>query len=170
MAAASAVKSSVCTLDDDRVAAGAPSARAVASDTTAFTPPMPSVPNATTGSRLRRPPGREHRAAERDLVQLAHRVGDGDAAVRHALPQGVAAPVGRAANDRNCDGSTPTTAVAAPLTGILTASIRSACTSPGSRDTAVSSPAGSENGATTSRSAWTVRRSGATGARRGPPR
>ena len=73
-----------------------------------------------------------------------------------------AAPVGRAANDRNCPGSTPTTAVSLPLTRILTASIRSAATIPGSRDTAVSSPADSENGATMSRSAWTLRRSGAT--------
>ena len=51
MAAASAVKSSVRTLTTIALPAGAPSARAVASDTTAFTPPMPSVPNATTGSR-----------------------------------------------------------------------------------------------------------------------
>jgi hypothetical protein len=73
-----------------------------------------------------------------------------------------AAPVGRAANDRNCPGSTPTSAVSVPLTFILTASIGSAATMPGSRDTAASSPPGSENGATMSRSGWIVRRSGAT--------
>ena len=39
----------------------------------------------------------------------------------------LAAPVGRAANDRNCDGSTPSTAVEVPLIRILTASMRSAC-------------------------------------------
>ena len=45
----------------------------------------------------------------------------------------LAAPVGCAANERNCDGSTPTTAVSDPLIRILTASIRSAATMPGSR-------------------------------------
>ena len=78
----------------------------------------------------------------------------------------LAAPVGCAANERNCDGSTPSTAVAAPLTGIRNASMRSACTMPGSLPTAATSPPGSENGATTSRSGWTLRRNGATGARR----
>ena len=52
MAVESAVKFSVRTLTTIALPAGAPSARAVASDTTALTPPMPSVPNATTGSRL----------------------------------------------------------------------------------------------------------------------
>ena len=52
--------------------------------------------------------------------------------------------------------------MAAPLTGMRTASMRSACTMPGSLPTAASSVPGSENGATTSRSGWTVRRSGAT--------
>ena len=51
-AAASAVKSPVRTLTTIAFPAGAPSARAVASDTTALTPPMPSVPNATTRSRF----------------------------------------------------------------------------------------------------------------------
>ena len=73
-----------------------------------------------------------------------------------------ARPVGFAANERNCDGSTPTTAVSDPLIRILTASIRSAATMPGSAVTAPSSECGSENGATMSRSAWTVWRSGAT--------
>jgi hypothetical protein len=50
MAATSAVKSAVLTLATIALPAGAPSWRAVASDITALTPPIPSVPNATTGS------------------------------------------------------------------------------------------------------------------------
>ena len=95
---------------------------------------MPSVPNATTGSRFARPPGGGDRAAERDLVQLAHRVGDGDARrPRRPARARSTAPVGRAANERNCDGSTPRPRSSAPLTCIRTASIRSAATTPGSR-------------------------------------
>ena len=45
------------------------------------------------------------------------------------------APVGRAANSRNTDGSTPSTAVEDPLTDIRTASIRSVATTPGIRPT-----------------------------------
>ena len=57
MAAESAVKSLVRTLTTIALPAGAPSAWAVASDTTALTPPMPSVPKATTRSRFAvRPP------------------------------------------------------------------------------------------------------------------
>ena len=50
----------------------------------------------------------------------------------------------------------------APLIRILTASICSVAVTPGSRERAVSSECGSVNGATISRSAWSVRRSGAT--------
>ena len=72
------------------------------------------------------------------------------------------APVGRAANSRNTEGSTPSTAVEDPLTGIRTASIRSDATTPGIRPTFAARLSGSENGATMSRSACTVRCSGAT--------
>src|SRR5262249_26025186 len=72
------------------------------------------------------------------------------------------APVGRAANDRNTDGSTPRTAVYAPLIRIRTASTCSVTVTPGSRESAAASFGDSEKGATMSRSACTVRRSGAT--------
>ena len=51
-AAASAVKSLVRMLTTIAFPAGAPSERATESDTTALTPPMPIVPNATTRSRF----------------------------------------------------------------------------------------------------------------------
>ena len=88
MAATSAVKFSVRTLTTIALPGGAPSSWAVASDITALTPPMPSVPNATTRSRFVTAPLRDDGSAKRNLVQLAHRVGHRDAAVGHALPQG----------------------------------------------------------------------------------
>ena len=67
--------------------AGIPSERATESDTTASTPPMPTVPNATTGSRCSLPAGHGDRRAEGQLVQGAHGVGHGDAAGGDALPE-----------------------------------------------------------------------------------
>src|SRR5258708_8610827 len=72
------------------------------------------------------------------------------------------AAVGRAANPRNPDGSTPSTAVYAPLTRIRTASTGSAAVTSWVPETAESRDFGSENGATTIRSAVSVRLSGAT--------
>ena len=89
MAAESAVKFSVAHAHDDRVAgrrAERPGGRVRHHR---VDPADAERAERHDGQPLRRPARREHRAAERDLVQLAHRVGDGDAPVRHALPQGV---------------------------------------------------------------------------------
>src|SRR5438477_7884478 len=64
---------------------------------------------------------------------------------------------------RKLDGFTPSTAVNAPLTLILAASIGSVPVIPGCLATAARTPEDSENGATTSRSACFKSRNGATG-------
>ena len=70
--------------------------------------------------------------------------------------------MGPDAYPRNADGSTPSTASCVPLIRTLAASIGSALVTPGCRATAVRTWPDSENGATTSRSAWRSPRSGAT--------
>ena len=64
-----------------------PSERATVCETTASTPSMPTVPNPPTAQVLPLGPVHVHRAAERQLVQPAHGVGNGHRAVGHALPE-----------------------------------------------------------------------------------
>ena len=126
-----------------------PSDRATESDTTASTPPMPTVPNATTGSCFGLRPGDRDRAAQRQLVQGAHGVGHGDAAAGDALPELVGGRRGPGRRSRGTlDGSTPSTACSVPLIMTLAASIGSALVTPGCRATA----------ARTGRTARTARR------------
>jgi hypothetical protein len=61
--------------------------------------------------------------------------------------------VGRAEKERNCDGSTPSTAVSFPFTWILAASSDSAAVTRCSRAIFASACRGSAVGATTNRSA-----------------
>src|SRR5215472_15935531 len=161
-ALASAVKSPLRTLTTIALPAGAPSARATLSDTTALTPPMPIVPNATTRSFLVVRPAATTVPPSGSLSSLPIMYETAIPPPATPSHRAFEAPVGRAANERKTDGSTPSTAVYAPLIRIRTASIRSVAVTPGSRDTAASSLRDSENGATMSRSAWYDRRSGAT--------
>ena len=78
------------------------------------------------------------------------------------------AAVGRAANPRNADGSTPSIATYLPLTWILAASTDCAAVTPGSFRTCPATPGGSDVGATTSTSACSMRRSGAMAPAREP--
>src|SRR3984957_2614972 len=161
-AAAAAVKADGVTLTTIAFPAGAPRLRAVASETTAFTPPTPSVPNAATRSFFVVRPAAV--TVPPSVILSSVPIVYETAIPPPATPRQSAfdAPVGRAANSRNTEGSTPSTAVEDPLTDIRTASIRSAATTPGIRPTSAVSLGDSENGATMSRSAWTLRRSGAT--------
>ena len=142
--------------------AGTPSDLAVESETTASTPPMPTVPNATTGSRCCVRPAAVTVAAQRELVQGAHGVGDRDAAVGHALPQrarGRRGPGGVTAEGGRVDAEHGRIR---PVDLDLGRFERLGAGDPGCRDTAARTCPESENGATTSRSACRSPRSGAT--------
>src|SRR6266487_1515500 len=82
------------------------------------------------------------------------------ATLRHSRSE---AAVGRAANERNLDGSTPIIATYLSFTWIRAASIDTAAAMPGSRCTALNVAAGSEALAATITSGSSNFRSGATG-------
>src|ERR1022692_1518615 len=148
--------------------AGRPSEWAVAPDTTASTPGMPTVPNPPTRSRSERRPTTltvppSGSLSRRPIVYEA--ATPPAATLRHSL---LDTAVGRAAKPRNVDGSTPSIATYLPLTWILAASTDCAATTPGSFLTSAAAPGGSPVGATTSTSACSMRRSGATASARAP--
>ena len=143
--------------------AGIPSERATVSETTASTPPIPTVPNPATGSfigALASRPGAARFSGSLSSLPMVYETATPPLATFCHSRCDLA--VGRAANARNADGSTPSIAVSLPFTRILAASTRSAATTPGSFRTAAAMLLRSVVGATTSRSAWSSRRSGAT--------
>src|ERR1700722_3077692 len=137
-AAAAAVKADGVTLTTIAFPAGAPRLRAVASETTAFTPPTPSVPNAATRSFF--------------VVRPAA-VTVPPSVILSSVPIVYETAIPPPATPRQSPFDTPVG---------RSASIRSVATTPGIRLTSAVSLGDSENGATMSRSAWTLRRSGAT--------
>src|SRR5579859_3038629 len=149
--------------------AGIPSDRATESETTASTPPIPTVPNAITGRRsdwvpvtVTPPP-----SGSRSSVPIVQDTAMPPSATPcHRRSE---AAVGLAAYSRNVEGLTPSTAVYAPLIWTLAASTGSVPVTPGSRDTAARICVDRENGATTSRSGWRNSPSGATDGGAGVP-
>ena len=89
--------------------AGKPERAGHGFETTASAPAMPTVPNAPTVSFSLARPGHGDPAVQRELVQPAHRVGERDAAAGDVRHRAVRCAVGRAANERNALGSTPST-------------------------------------------------------------
>ena len=126
------------------------------------TPVTPTVPNPPTRSRCCRTPATRTLPPSGSLSRRPIVYETAMPPLATLCHSRFEEAVGRAAKERNCDGSTPSTAASFPFTRTLAASSDSAACTRGSRPIFASTRRGSAVGATTNRSAVRSLPSGAT--------